>query len=600
MTSNTPDSATPAGMKSTGILAGIWADTKGLLCAPRDLWIIYLVKLIESVAYFATIGILILYLHDDLWFSDVESGTIYGVWGTIVSVLTFIAGFVADAMGQRKALLIAGVTLVISRFLLLSSELSWVPLVGIVISAWGIASMKPVMTAAVKRHAPSAQRAFAYNIFYVVMNLGAFMAGQIVSALRLAFLGKAVRLDDDSEVAGDAARILYEGLTQKVASSDLDKIIELLPKRYIELAAETKVGTLDGLLSNDPARQQTLDYVVRSLGARATGGRSPENWTLVDLDLVRNFVDAQLSGAVLPHVPFALSGYELIFAVAALLTVCSCLLLYLLRPDEIFSAPTTNDAAPHFDTTTASEVEEPHFLSRLRNVVLSLFREPTFWAYLLFISVLVLVRAIFVHAHSTWPTYMLREFGMNVPQAAIWSVNPLLIIVFTPIIGGVTNRFSAWSVIMVGSVITAFSVLCMVFPQPFEAMSSFLIGDAFASSWEHSWAGPLAFVVTLSIGEALWSPRLYEYVAFMAPEGREASYMGLTQLPMFAAKPLVGLMSGMLLSSYCPEVGERASDTLWLVIFATTIAGPIIALSFSGVIREAERAKARQNESGHV
>ena len=40
----------------------------------------------------------------------------------------------------------------------------------------------------------------------------------------------------------------------------------------------------------------------------------------------------------------------------------------------------------------------------------------------------------------------------------------------------------------------------------------------------------------LSVGEAIWSPRLYEYAAAIAPKGQEASYMALSVLPYFFAK----------------------------------------------------------------
>ena len=44
------------------------------------------------------------------------------------------------------------------------------------------------------------------------------------------------------------------------------------------------------------------------------------------------------------------------------------------------------------------------------------------------------------------------------------------------------------------------------------------------------------FVVLLSEGEAIYSPRLYEYTAAIAPKGQEASYMALSSLPFFLAK----------------------------------------------------------------
>lgn len=176
----------------------------------------------------------------------------------------------------------------------------------------------------------------------------------------------------------------------------------------------------------------------------------------------------------------------------------------------------------------------------------------------------------------------------------IWSVNPLLIIVLTPIVGSLTSRYSAWSVIMTGSFITASSVLFMTAPELFEAGVTPVLSPLFGDALDYRLAGPVLFVVVLSLGEALWSPRLYEYVAFMAPRGREASYMGLTHLPMFAAKPLVGLMSGWLLASYCPEVGPHQTGVLWTIVFATTLAGPLIALLFAGFIRAAERERAAE------
>ena len=88
----------------------------------------------------------------------------------------------------------------------------------------------------------------------------------------------------------------------------------------------------------------------------------------------------------------------------------------------------------------------------------------------------------------------------------------------------------------------------------------------------------------LSIGEALWLPRLYEYTAVIAPRGRESSYMSLSALPMFFAKMIVGPMGGYLLMRYCPEHGPRHSEMMWLIIGLTTIAGPILIFLLRHVI----------------
>lgn len=538
-----------------GLLGGLWADLRGLLGAPRELWLLYAVKLVESIAYFAVVNVLILYLHDDLRLSDRWSGVVYGTWGTLISLVTFLSGFVADVMGLRKALLVGALTLVVGRGMLIGSEVPAIPLLGLVVSVWGVASMKPVMTAAVKAIAPTELRAFAYNIFYVVMNVGAFVAGHIVSWLRRSLLGRAIRpgelLDGTVAATAEARQSLF---------ARLGEVVPLEPG------------------------QQAVD-VIEKLGKVATGGRSSAFWTDADLGRVEAAVRAVASGGEIAAAPFGLSGYELIFLVATVLSALSLLLCWRMRPDDVERDEQAGEAAPQQGLWTGMRKT----LVAAFGIGRGLFGEPTFRAYMLFISVLVLVRAIFVHAHSTWPTYMLREFGQDVPQAAIWSINPAMIIVLTPIIGSLTSRWSAWTAIMSGSFITASSVLPMMFPAPFEALATATLGVD--SGLDLRLAAPLLFVILVSIGEALWSPRLYEYVAVMAPKGREASYMGLTQLPMFAAKPLVGLMSGSLLAVYCPEEGAHDVTMLWGIIFATTLLGPLIAIGMSGTIRAAERAR---------
>ena len=82
------------------------------------------------------------------------------------------------------------------------------------------------------------------------------------------------------------------------------------------------------------------------------------------------------------------------------------------------------------------------------------------------------------------------------------------------------------------------------------------------------------FVVLLSVGEAFYSPRLYEYTAAIAPKGQEASYMAMSSLPFFLAKLGVAPFSGVLLAHFCPDTGLRNSGTLWLLIGLSTMIAP--------------------------
>jgi MFS family permease len=99
------------------------------------------------------------------------------------------------------------------------------------------------------------------------------------------------------------------------------------------------------------------------------------------------------------------------------------------------------------------------------------------------------------------------------------------------------------------------------------------------------------FVVLLSVGEAFYSPRLYEYTAAIAPKGQEASYMAMSSLPFFLAKLGVAPVSGVLLAHFCPDTGLRNSGMLWLLIGLSTMIAPVGLFVFQRFIRVHEAGR---------
>jgi phosphotransferase system glucose/maltose/N-acetylglucosamine-specific IIC component len=89
----------------------------------------------------------------------------------------------------------------------------------------------------------------------------------------------------------------------------------------------------------------------------------------------------------------------------------------------------------------------------------------------------------------------------------------------------------------------------------------------------------------------LWSPRLYEYAAAVAPKGQEASYMALSMLPMFLAKFFVGGFSGWLLSIFCPAEGPRHSGTMWFIIGCMALITPLGTFVFRKQIQVHEEGR---------
>ena len=63
------------------------------------------------------------------------------------------------------------------------------------------------------------------------------------------------------------------------------------------------------------------------------------------------------------------------------------------------------------------------------------------------------------------------------------------------------------------------------------------------------------YLIVFSIGEAFYSPRVYEYAAAIAPPGQEASYGALAYIPFLIGKLLVGTggwIAGRVLSGTRP------------------------------------------------
>jgi dipeptide/tripeptide permease len=201
--------------------------------------------------------------------------------------------------------------------------------------------------------------------------------------------------------------------------------------------------------------------------------------------------------------------------------------------------------------------------------------------------------------HYTYPKFGIRELGEGAPIMRLWSVNPLMIIFLVPIVGALTQRHAAYPMVVVGSSIAAAAVFIMALPTAwFQGMADGLPGRLIGHWWL-GLEGPVhpyyvmvfIFIFFLSIGETIYSPRLYEYPAAIAPKGQEASYMALSFLPYFIAKFFVGMLSGLLLAKYCPAEGPRNSQLLWLIIATITVVTPIGLIVLGRFIRVKEAGR---------
>jgi MFS family permease len=205
-------------------------------------------------------------------------------------------------------------------------------------------------------------------------------------------------------------------------------------------------------------------------------------------------------------------------------------------------------------------------------VLVEVLADRAFWRFVFLLVLFSLVKLIFQHMHFTWPTYVTRVQGEDFPVGKVWAINSFLILFLAPLGTALTRGRKPLDVLLLGAFITAASpfILCLGSSLAFQ----------------------LAMIVTLTIGEALWSPRLYEYNVSIAPPGREATYVALASVPYFLAKLIVGPSAGYFLAWFCPEHGPRTPALLWAIIGLLTMIGPVGILATREWITRKDEAPA--------
>lgn len=187
---------------------------------------------------------------------------------------------------------------------------------------------------------------------------------------------------------------------------------------------------------------------------------------------------------------------------------------------------------------------------------LEVLKEPAFWRLTVFTFLLVAVRLVFRHLDATMPKYLVRQFGPNAPYGLIYSINPFLIIVLVPFVGLATRGISSFSMILYGSFIAAASPFWICVAPAYWTV--------------------ILFMITLSIGEAIYSPRVYEYTMEVSGRGNEGLYSSLSSAPLFSVKLLVGGMSGWLLTTFMNVNGPHHGGTMWGIIGITSSISPVL------------------------
>ncbi len=156
---------------------------------PAGLYVLFLTEMWERFSYYGMRAILTLYLvskttdaNSGLGWSHAQALELYGWYTMFVYLMSIPGGYIADKfLGQKKSVLIGGLLLVFGHAILAYTEM-WAFYTGLILIISGVGMLKPNISTMVGGlyQKGDIRRDKGFTIFYIGINVGAFLAGIIV------------------------------------------------------------------------------------------------------------------------------------------------------------------------------------------------------------------------------------------------------------------------------------------------------------------------------------------------------------------------------------------------------------------------------------
>lgn len=180
--------------------------------------------------------------------------------------------------------------------------------------------------------------------------------------------------------------------------------------------------------------------------------------------------------------------------------------------------------------------------------------------FMFFIFILIFVQTLFAHNWLTLPMYTSRAFDGFVQDNFEFFVNlnPILIFILTPMVTALTSKKNAYTMMIIGTFVMASPTFILAMGPSMNTL--------------------LAYLIIMTIGEAMWQPRFLQWVAEIAPKGMTGIYMGIGQFPWFLTKVITSLYSGWFLTQYCPidtPPSEMNTEWMWLIYGGIALVSPV-------------------------
>jgi POT family proton-dependent oligopeptide transporter len=143
---------------------------------PRGLTILFLTNMWEQFSYFGMRALLVYYMTTTLLFDQEKASSIYGFYTAFAYFTPIIGGTIADRwLGKRRAVIIGATIMAAGHFMMAFEPAFYFALATI---ALGNGLFLPTLPSQINDlyGANDPRRPWAYNVYYVGVNVGAFLA----------------------------------------------------------------------------------------------------------------------------------------------------------------------------------------------------------------------------------------------------------------------------------------------------------------------------------------------------------------------------------------------------------------------------------------
>jgi proton-dependent oligopeptide transporter, POT family len=159
------------------------APTDTLLGHPKGLYVLFFTEMWERFSYYGMRALLVYYMVKHMGYAHAEASQVYGLYTGLVYFTPFFGGLLADrVLGQRRMVVVGGVLMAVGHFVMIFESLFYPALALLIL---GNGAFKPNIATQVGTlyHQGDARRDRAFSIFYMGINLGAFLSPLICGTL---------------------------------------------------------------------------------------------------------------------------------------------------------------------------------------------------------------------------------------------------------------------------------------------------------------------------------------------------------------------------------------------------------------------------------